>query len=119
MKVLLDSCVWGGARKVLVAAGHDVEWTGDWEQDPGDAAILAYAQQAQRVLVTLDRDFGELAVVQGAKHSGIVRLVNLAARDQAVACEQVLASHGSLLEAGAIVTVEPGRIRIRPGGVSA
>jgi len=25
MKILLDSCVWGGAKKALEAAGHDTE----------------------------------------------------------------------------------------------
>jgi len=36
MKILLDTCVWGGARKDLEAVGHDVVWTGDWPKDPGD-----------------------------------------------------------------------------------
>jgi predicted nuclease of predicted toxin-antitoxin system len=60
MKILLDTCVWGGARKTLAAAGHDVEWTGNWPQDPGDDTILAHAYQEGRILVTLDKDFGEL-----------------------------------------------------------
>jgi predicted nuclease of predicted toxin-antitoxin system len=93
---------------------RDVVWAGDWSEDPGDEAILARAGVEGRVLVTLDKDFGELAVVRGARHAGIVRIVGLAARDQAVVCLQVLASHGALLEAGAIVTVEPGRICVRP-----
>ncbi len=33
MKVLLDTCVWGGVQQALSAAGHDVVWTGDWQQD--------------------------------------------------------------------------------------
>jgi len=41
MKLLLDTCVWGGARAHLEAAGHDIVWTGDWAKDPGDAEILA------------------------------------------------------------------------------
>jgi hypothetical protein len=34
VRVLLDACVWGGATAVLRAAGHDVEWVGDWSGDP-------------------------------------------------------------------------------------
>jgi len=34
------------------------------------------------VLVTLDKDFGELAIVKGALHAGIVRLVAIRARDR-------------------------------------
>lgn len=60
MKLLLDSCVWGGAVARLRAAGHDVVWSGDWPADPGDEEILAHALAEGRVLVTLDKDFGEL-----------------------------------------------------------
>ena len=77
MKVLLDTCVWGGVQQALSAAGHDVIWTGDWDEDPGDDEILAYAHSEGRVLVTLDKDFGTLAFRDGRPHSGILRLVNL------------------------------------------
>ena len=35
MKLLLDNCVWGGALDELVKHGHDVEWVGNWNEDPG------------------------------------------------------------------------------------
>jgi hypothetical protein len=44
----------------------------------------------------------------------IVRLVCVSATEQGYACLCVLATHGHEIEAGAIVTVEPGRTRIRP-----
>jgi predicted nuclease of predicted toxin-antitoxin system len=116
MRVLLDSCVWGGAREVIAAAGHDVQWVGDWEGDPGDSAILAVAQTEGRVLVTLDKDFGELAIVKGAPHAGIVRLVGIRARDQGPAAVQVLAAHAEDLRGRAILTVEPDRVRVRLPG---
>lgn len=68
MKVLLDSCVWGGVRQALVGAGHDVIWTGDWDEDPGDDEILAFSVTEGRVLVTLDKDFGTLAFLHGRRH---------------------------------------------------
>ena len=113
MKVLLDTCVWGGARGVLESAGHDVIWSGAWAEDPGDEEILRRAHGDGRVLITLDKDFGELAVLHGQPHSGIVRLVGFGARQQGPVCRQVLARHGHELLAGAIVTAEPGKLRIR------
>jgi len=113
MKVLLDSCVWGKVRGELEAAGHDVVWAGDWPKDPGDDEILERARNEERVLVTLDKDFGELAVFHGAAHCGILRFVGISARKQALVCQQVLAIHGAELVAGAIITAEAGRLRIR------
>lgn len=113
MKLLLDTCVWGGARKELENAGHDVEWAGDWPEDPGDEDILARAHSKGQILVTLDKDFGEMAIVRGISHSGILRLVNLAAREQGVVCARIIAQHGEELQSGGIITAEPGRLRIR------
>lgn len=113
MKLLLDTCVWGGVRLELAQAGHDVVWTGDWQQDPGDEEILAYAFREGRVVVTLDKDFGELVIVQEAAHCGVLRLVNFSARRQGLVCQHVIALHGKELESGAIITAEPGRLRLR------
>lgn len=113
MKLLLDTCVWGGAASELRAAGFDIVWSGDWSEDPGDDEILARAYSDSRVLVTLDKDFGELAIVYGKPHCGIVRLVNISAKQQAAVCLRVLTLHGTELEAGAIVTASSGRMRIR------
>lgn len=113
MKLLLDTCVWGGALAELRAAGHDVVWSGDWEKDPGDQAILAAALRESRILVTLDKDFGELAIVLRQPHGGIVRLVDFSARQHAKVCQRVLDAYGAELESGAIVTAERGRLRIR------
>jgi len=42
-----------------------VVWAGDGNGDAGDDEILAQARHEERVLVTLDKDFGELAIVRG------------------------------------------------------
>jgi predicted nuclease of predicted toxin-antitoxin system len=98
----------------LRAAGHDVIWAGHWPEDPGDEAILARALAEGRVLVTLDKDFGELAIVRGQPHGGILRLANFSARRQAETCLRVIGIHAEELEGGALITVEPGVVRIRP-----
>ena len=113
MRVLLDTCVWGPARALIAAAGHDVVWTGDWDEDPGDKEILARAVKEERVLVTLDKDFGTLAVRDGRPHSGIVRLVDTPARSHGIVCVELFEHYSSDLSAGAILTVETDRVRIR------
>jgi len=82
---------------------------------PRDEEILRHAHQESRVLVTLDKDFGELAIVRGQVHCGIVRLVALSTRQQTDSCLAVLATSGVELQKGALVTVEISRVRVRPG----
>jgi predicted nuclease of predicted toxin-antitoxin system len=117
VKILLDACVWGGVRSELQSAGHDVDWAGEWPEDPGDEEILERAHREGRVLVTLDKDFGELAIVHGTPHSGIIRLVNLSSTQQAMACFRAIELYGDELEFGVIITVEPHRIRIRSSNI--
>jgi predicted nuclease of predicted toxin-antitoxin system len=119
LKLLLDACVWGGARDALVAGGHDVVCAADWQEDPGDEEILSRAERESRVVVTLDKDLGTLAVLDGRRHAGIVRLVGIRAQAQVGACLSALRRFAAELEGAAIVTIEPGRIRVRLGSVRA
>ena len=112
MKVLLDTCVSRLAREALVAGGHDVVSAADWEQDPGDEEILARAHVEDR-LVTLDKDFGALAVLRGLPHYGIIRMVGFRASAQGPVALAVLRDHEAALKGGALVTAEPGRVRLR------
>jgi len=114
VKFLLDACVSGGALMALRAEGHDVVWAGDWVENPSDEQIMARAADEGRILVTLDKDFGELAVVRRLPHAGILRLVGFGASKQAATIVEIIGGHGGDLTEGAIVTVEPGRIRVRP-----
>lgn len=113
MKVLLDACVWGGAKAVLSDAGHEVEAVADWSNDPGDDEILAHAARDGRILVTLDKDFGELVFLRKMPHAGIVRLVGFRAHAQGEVCVQLLHRYSEELATGALITAEPGRVRIR------
>lgn len=119
MKLLLDTCVWGGAAKELAAAGHNVRWIGDADADPGDEVIMRTAYNEERVLITLDKDFGELAIVYGKPHSGIIRLVKLSGRQQGSYCLAALERFEHDLNRGAILTITKDRVRIRTNDAEA
>jgi predicted nuclease of predicted toxin-antitoxin system len=114
VKILLDACVWGGAKKFLDTLGHDAMWAGEWLEDPGDREILNRAHAERRILVALDKDFGEIAILDGVHHSGILRLVDISATKQGQYCAEIISRYGNELLLGAIITAEPGRVRIRP-----
>lgn len=75
---------------------------------------MSRAHAEERVLSTFDNDYGELAVVHGKPHSGIVRLIDMSARKQVQVCARVLSLYGNELLSGAIITADMHRIRIRP-----
>lgn len=66
------------------------------------------------MLVTLDMDFGEPAVVYRRVHRGIFRLVGLSAHEPGAACDQAHRLRADTLAAGGLVTVERTRVPIRP-----
>ncbi len=116
MKILLDACISPQAKAELEAAGHDVAGVGDWPEDPGDSAVLARAKTEGRVLVTLDKDFGELGVLRGAAHCGILRLVNFRAAQQGPVCLELIARHAQDFDEAALITADARRVRVRRGG---
>jgi predicted nuclease of predicted toxin-antitoxin system len=114
LKLLFDACVWGGARGRVADAGHEAEWVCDWPTDPGDEEILAKALAAGQVLITLDKDFGELAVLRRQRHCGILRLVGLGAHQQIDVCLHVLEHYSEEITSGSLITATRDRVRVRP-----
>jgi predicted nuclease of predicted toxin-antitoxin system len=54
----------GDAVAALRRLGHDVAWVRTDAPGSKDPEVLQRAVQEERVLVTLDKDFGELALVE-------------------------------------------------------
>lgn len=113
MKLLVDSCAGRRLAGALRLAGHDVDFVGDWERDPGDDEILETARVQGRIVVSRDKDFGTLAVRERKSHCGIVRLVELAPARELPLCLSVLTNHAQDLAQGCLTTVEAHRIRIQ------
>ena len=63
MKFLLDSCISKFAVETLREKGFEVLWIPEIGEDPGDETIIKRAFEENFVLVTLDKDFGELIFV--------------------------------------------------------
>ncbi|OGQ89586.1 MAG: hypothetical protein A2289_20375 [Deltaproteobacteria bacterium RIFOXYA12_FULL_58_15] len=112
MRFLVDRCAGRRLAQWLRDIGHDVVDAQEVGPDPGDQALLEQAAKDKRVLVTIDSDFGELIHLHDMPHSGLVRLPDVPASQRIGLMQQVLDKHETALEAGAIVTVGRGRLRI-------
>ena len=74
-KFLADENVPGDAVEAARQAGHDLAWIAELSPSADDDAVLATSLADNRVLVTFDKDFGEMAFRQGKKATcGVVLL---------------------------------------------
>lgn len=58
MKFLIDRCAGHRLSEWLRAQGYDVVESRERGPDPGDRVLLEWAGAEDRILVTMDRDFG-------------------------------------------------------------
>jgi predicted nuclease of predicted toxin-antitoxin system len=113
-RLLADENVPAPAVAALRQAGHDVAWM--LEDAPGtpDSEVLARAQQEHRVLITFDKDFGELAFRAGASAAAGVVLFRISAESPDAAARAAVAALSMRTDwSGSFAVVEDGRIRIR------
>ncbi len=102
-------------RATLTSLGHDV--VSALERDPRatDEALLALANEEQRVLVTEDKDFGELVFVHRLPHQCIIRFVDMEVAEKAASMRELLKFHADAMREGAIIVVTRRRVRVRTG----
>lgn len=112
MRFLVDRCAGHRLAEWLRAQGHDVREAAEVTPDPGDQALLRWAVSEQRVLVTIDTDFGLLVFQRNEPHTGIVRLPDLPAGQRIALMVQVIERYAQDLADGAILTVGANRVRI-------
>lgn len=81
MKILADENIEAAMIDWLRRSGNDVVWAAEAFSSEADSSVLGAADQAERVLLTRDRDFGELVYREGRTAKGII-LVRIRARNQ-------------------------------------
>lgn len=86
---------------------------GSRRRDPGDDAILQQAYEEQRILLTADKDFGELIFVYNRPHSTIIRLVDIPPRKQVILLDKILEKYSREVPQNVLITADLSRIRIK------
>ncbi|HZT22727.1 MAG TPA: DUF5615 family PIN-like protein [Verrucomicrobiae bacterium] len=95
--------------------GHDVLWIREAAPGSSDDAVLARARDEKRLLITFDKDFGELVFRRGAKASQGIVLFRIAQPSAAVVAARIAAILASREDwFGNFSIVEEFVIRIRP-----
>jgi len=101
------------AVEALRESGHDITWIREAARGSKDEDVLALAQQEDRILVTFDKDFGELAFRSKLPSTSGVILFRISAPSSQYIADvavQALASRSDW--AGHFSVVEDHRIRM-------
>ena len=116
MRIKLAENLPGEARAAAMALGHDVETVLDEALGgAGDHAVLAAASREDRLLVTLDRGFGDVRRYPPGSHRGIaiIRVEPQDAPTVTAAVTQFLSNEGLGDLTGCLVVVRGRLIRVR------
>jgi predicted nuclease of predicted toxin-antitoxin system len=116
MLFLADEDFPGIAVSWLRETGHDVLWARTSMPGQSDTSLLAAAQRESRIVLTCDKDFGELAFHWGLPATcGIVlfRLPQVSPKSFLERVMLLMASADDIGFVGAFCVVEAGRVRAR------
>jgi predicted nuclease of predicted toxin-antitoxin system len=107
-----ESCDFAVVR-ALRGAGHDVAAVTETRSGASDEEVVQLALDEQRVLLTEDRDFGQLVFASSVSPPGVIYIRFPAVARGAMAADvlQVVDRYGNAL-VGRFLVVQPGRVRV-------
>jgi len=113
MRLLADESCDFSVVRALRQAGHDVTAVVESHRGASDDAVIALAISEQRILLTEDKDFGQLVHAAAGPIGGVVfiRFPSLARNGLAATVLELFSKHGEHL-VGGFAVVQPGRVRI-------
>jgi predicted nuclease of predicted toxin-antitoxin system len=115
LKFLADECCDAGLVVSLRAAGHDVTYVTEQNAGSSDDEVLLRAYDEGRILLTEDKDFGELAYRLRKPSLGIV-LIRIDVKDRDLKWprfKKLIEKYEERLP-GHFVVIQSNRYRFRP-----
>lgn len=114
MRILANENVSGAIIRRLRAGGHDVLSAKESMRGQTDRAILERAQKEERLILTHDKDFGELAFGWGLPSSSGIILLRLTGAKAEIDCRRAITAIESRSDwAGHFSVITDDRIRMR------
>jgi hypothetical protein len=118
MRFLADENFPGAGVAALRRRGHDVLSIGEVSRGANDAAVLDLATREGRIILSFDKDFGELARKSRLPDACGVILFRMPLSAPAAAAGERVAKLVAARDdwAGHFSVIEPGRVRMRRMG---
>ena len=114
LRLLVDVSLGLSLETRIRNSGHDAVFVRDLDPRLPDSAILDLAQREDRVVVTMDKDFGELVFRSQRPHRGVLllRLEEQSAKASVPILSEILDRHASKLQ-GSFAVYQNEQLRIR------
>lgn len=114
MRWLADECVAGPLVATLRSLGHDVLYVAELASGLSDADVIALAHREKRLLLTEDKDFGDLVFRRERMVPGVV-LMRVAPENSLLKATRLTLAVERYGEGlfGRYVVIEEGRFRSR------
>ena len=112
MKLLIDVGAGKAVENWLKIQGHDVLPVRELDPRMPDLNILTLAVREERMVVTMDKDFGELVYRSRQPHVGVLRLEAARSDEKVAVVEEIFRKYEKQL-LGSFAVYQSGRLRIR------
>ena len=115
MRFLADENFPGIAVTALREAGHDIRWVPTDDHGASDRIVMDRAAREERVILTFDKDFGELVFrIGGAVAAGVIlfRFQSASPEELVSRILRVLSSRTDWV--GMFSVVDSNKLRMRP-----
>ena len=115
MKLLADENIPASVVRILEEEGYDIRWIRIDSPGISDIEVMQNAHQEKRIILTYDKDFGELAVKDPIYPSSGIILFRLSQKNPGLIAKYI----GEVIKSrqdweGHFSVVESERIRMRP-----
>lgn len=113
LKFMVDVGVGKKVERWLREAGYDVAAVREINPRAGDREILKLAFEDSRIVLTMDKDFGELVYRLGKAHAGVLvlRMEDADGDEKTNIVKDILLQHADKLE-GSFCVYKDGTLRI-------
>lgn len=114
LKFLIDVGVGKGIEKYLREEGYDTKAVRDIDPRMEDENIIHTAITENRMVVTMDKDFGELVYHGSMKHCGVLllRLEDATGTEKLLVVKHIMENYSSQIK-DSFCVYQNGRFRIR------
>ena len=114
LKFILDVGIGSKVWQYLIANGYDAKLITAINPSMSDSDILFIADNESRMVITMDKDFGELVYHSGKVHKGVLllRLEDAMGEEKTAVMQFILDNFKDEIE-GKFCVFKNGRLRIR------